>query len=322
MRPTPAELEAFRRDGFVVLPGVFLPERMAAALAALEPLFYGEPFATWEREQAAGRRPGTIADGIAPFADGRRSRWPTGHDALDALIEEATLLDVATALLDATPFFCNAHLFLRCGPTDQRFPADPWSGWHFDHLNHGLLPPADDPATHHYLNLAVHLADVDADCAPTLFLPGTQRRAVALAAAALADGNFDAGTFRDVRRLGDLGDPVAATGPVGSVTVASSYVLHAAQPFRDRRRQRPFWTLSVGRRDHASFCRYADPFLHGERDHLRPWLIRATPRLRTLLGWPPPGDPYYTPATLTLLERAYPGIGLAPYRAAMKPRGA
>ncbi len=43
------------------------------------------------------------------------------------------------------------------------------------------------------------------------------------------------------------------------------------------------------------------------------FVTQTTPEVRCVLGWPPPGDSYYTGVTLGRLADAYPGINLAPY---------
>jgi hypothetical protein len=47
------------------------------------------------------------------------------------------------------------------------------------------------------------------------------------------------------------------------------------------------------------------------------FLERATPRQRELIGVPPPGDPYWTEATIAGVGARYPGMDLAPYREAL-----
>lgn len=306
-------LESFRRDGFVIVEGLYAPGVVAKALAAVEQLFYRMPFAEWLAHHADHAMPGSVPDGVTPLPDGRRSRWPTGDERLDRLIENDALLAIAASLLGAEPFFCAGVVFVRAGPVDTRFPGAPHEGWHFDHFNNSLLPPSPVLGRYEYVNAVVYLHDVDQRGAPMLLLPGTHARAAELTANEIAADNFDQGTFRDLRRIAKLPAPVAATAAAGSVLFYSSLLVHAAQRFADRRRQRAQWTLSLGRRDNAPWCRYDNPFGYEHREGTRIALARTTPRVRTLLGWPEPGDPYYTPATLAVLRACYPGIDLTAY---------
>jgi hypothetical protein len=311
---TSDQLAAYSRDGFLIVDGLFEPATIDAARAACERLFYGKSYADWLAEDAHHALPGSVPDGVAPMPGGRRSRWPTGDERLDRLIENAGLLATAAALLGEQPFFCAGITFVRAGPTDTRHPAHPHEGWHIDHFNNSLLPPSPTFERHDYVNATVFLHDVDTDGAPILFLPGTHRRANEFLTTEAASGNWTEGTIHDLRRLPGLPAAIPATARAGAVLFYSSFVLHAAQPFADRRRQRILWTLSLGRRSNAAWCRHDNPFGFDHREGTRQALAMTTASVRTLLGWPPPGDPYYTPATLAALARSYPGIDLDPYR--------
>jgi hypothetical protein len=45
---------------------------------------------------------------------------------------------------------------------------------------------------------------------------------------------------------------------------------------------------------------------------------RATPRQLALFGFPPPGHPYWTEATLTGTAQRYPGLDMTPWRQALR----
>ena len=107
--------------------------------------------------------------------------------------------------------------------------------------------------------------------------------------------------------------PVPTTAKAGSALFVSSYLVHAAVPFRNRRRQRAFWTLSMCRADNSRWTKLANPWTGPEREHIKPFWETTTPRVRTLFGWPPPGHPYYDGDTLANLEVLFPGLDLTPY---------
>ena len=46
----------------------------------------------------------------------------------------------------------------------------------------------------------------------------------------------------------------------------------------------------------------------------RSWIEQATPAERELLGFPPPGHPYWTEETLAGVGARYPGMDMTPYR--------
>jgi ectoine hydroxylase-related dioxygenase (phytanoyl-CoA dioxygenase family) len=45
------------------------------------------------------------------------------------------------------------------------------------------------------------------------------------------------------------------------------------------------------------------------------FLVRATPEQRSMVGFPPPGDPYWNDETLDGVQRRYPEMDMTPYKA-------
>jgi hypothetical protein len=63
---------------------------------------------------------------------------------------------------------------------------------------------------------------------------------------------------------------------------------------------------------------------HGwaDRSHDAAWydlVTRATPRQLRLLGFPPPGHPFWTPTTLHRMALRYPRLDLSPWRRPLDP---
>ena len=52
----------------------------------------------------------------------------------------------------------------------------------------------------------------------------------------------------------------------------------------------------------------------GENPELQHFIERATPRQREVLGFPPPGDPYWNDETLAAVALRYPKMDMRPYR--------
>ena len=318
MSLTPVQLEQFRRDGYIVVPDVFSDAEMDAAQEAMDRIFYGRRFDDWLADVDRGQE-GGVSDGFTTTHNHQegRSQFPTGVDALDRLMENETYLDIFEQCLGDRPAYCNAHLFLRSGPTDKRHAEHPWQGYHIDHYTNCLLPPADRVGLYDYINSGVFLHDVLDDGAPMMVIPGSHHVAQKVYLEAFASGNASGGSIDDVRAVDGLADPVPQVGSRGSAAFYSSYTIHAAQPFLNKRVQRAFWTLSLCRSDNAGWTRFANPFIYGEREHMMPFLTQTTPRVRSIFGFPEPGHPYYTEQTLRLLESTIPGIDVSPYREAM-----
>jgi hypothetical protein len=47
---------------------------------------------------------------------------------------------------------------------------------------------------------------------------------------------------------------------------------------------------------------------------MKRFIERATPRQREVLGFPPPGHPYWNPETLAAVATRYPKMDMSPYR--------
>ncbi|MEE3257608.1 MAG: phytanoyl-CoA dioxygenase family protein [Candidatus Latescibacterota bacterium] len=318
MSLTSAQLEQFHRDGYIIVPDLFSDAEMDAALEAMDQTFYGKPFDAWLADFDAGQTAG-VSDGFTTTHNHEegRSQFPTGAGALDRLIENETYLDIFEQCLGDKPAYCNAHLFLRSGPTDKRHPEHPWEGYHIDHYTNCLLPPFDEVGRFDYVNSGAFLHDVVDGGAPMMVVPGSHKLAQEAYLRAFADGNAGGGSFKDLRKVVELTEPVASVAPRGAAAFYSSYTIHAAQPFANKRVQRAFWTLSLCRQDNDRWTRFANPFIYGEREHMMPFLTSTTPRVRALFGFPEPGHPYYTEKTLALLESTIPGIDVEPYRQAL-----
>jgi len=304
------QIESFNRDGCLLVPDLFSPAEMDAALAAADDAVYGKPFASWLKETKAGQH-----------RDGPRSQrihFVIGRDPLDRLIENDDLMDAVEALVGDVASLIEGYLFVRKGPMDD-VAWKPWQGFHMDHHTCTLLPPTHGPDSVEYLNAQFLLHDVAADGAPMMVIPGSNNDARELFLEAGERDNTNVhGWLKDLRESSITTEPVPITGKAGSVFFWSSYTLHGAQPFENKEVQRSFWYLSFCRRQNALFTCGQDPLRVNVRNALEPFFARTTPRVRTLMGCPEPGDPYWTEETITLLERHLPEIDMGPYRERLK----
>jgi hypothetical protein len=318
------QYDAYHRDGFLLVPGIFSEREMDDAIRACDQITYGSSYDEWAAKVSQGLEDRQIADGISRKDNAGRPQFPTGVRALDGLIENETYLDILVDLLGTDQLhYINGHLFVRAGPTDRRHPDHPWEGYHFDHDTGSFLPPTQEIGSHDYIGSSIALADITEDCAPTVLLPGSHRQLPQLLPRLHAAGVYvPPNSFTDIRRIPEFARAVSPTVKRGTVGFGSSYMVHAAVPFRDKTRQRVHWTLSVGRAANATHNRFGNAYLGGERAFAVPFWSQTTVRVRSLFGWPAPGDPYYTPETLQLLAIHYPAMDLTPYRQAVARTGA
>jgi hypothetical protein len=320
MALTPAQVAEFRRDGFIIVPGIFSSEMMDRALEQVDLITYGRPYAEWAATATADTP--SVADGISNTKANGRPQFPTGVPVLDKLIENPDYLDAMEQLLDTQDLhFCNAHLFVRAGPNDKRHFAHPWQGFHADHDTNTFLPPREPVGQYDTLATTILLHDIDPDGAPIMMIPGSHVDLAKNAVEYVRAGWMTSTNFlHDIRNFKSY-DPNkfrSTVGKKGSVLFYSSYTVHAAIPFQNRTVQRSLWTLSMGRRSNQPWTGFVPPsYRYGEREHFVPFWQTTTPRVRSLFGWPKPGHPYYTRNTLELLHGTFPKVDLEPYYAAL-----
>ena len=316
---TPSQLSDFRRDGYIVVADLFSADEVAAALTEMERIFYGRTFdeilADLDRGAKAESAEPVPTAAVPHYGNTQhgRAQFPTGAAALDKLIENDEYLDIFEQCLGAEASYCNAHLFMRSGPSDERHAENLWQGYHIDHYTNSFLPPSRGLGVFDYVNSGVYLNDVEDDGAPMHVIPGSHRQAVELFPRLAAEGNLGEGSIEDIRKVAEFATPVAATAKAGSASFYSSYLVHAAVPFKDKRKQRAFWTLSMCRADCSRWTRLANPWVGPEREHIKPFWERTSPRVRGLFGWPPPGHPYYDERTMENLAVLFPGLDPTPY---------
>ncbi len=309
---TQSQLDEYLQNGYLTVPGVFPASDMDRALEACDQLMYGMDFAAWSARVASGEPLPLRGEGVGEL-------FPTGVAELDRLVENQTYLDIACDLLGTEDIhYINGHLFVRSGPIDKRYGDQPWQGYHIDRHSASFLPPHTDPGRHDYIGSGVFLHDVDAGCAPTVMIPGSHRLIPGILPRLAKEGLFHPPcSFTDIRAVPEFAPRGNITGTKGSASFNCTNLVHGAVPFLDRSQQRAWWTMSFGRRAEALENRLGNVFTYEKRAQGIPFWVKTTARVRSLFGWPKPGDSYYNPETLALLAMWYPGMDLSAYHAAL-----
>ena len=204
----------------------------------------------------------------------------------------------------------HGFVYARSGRLDRGTPKEPWQGFHIDWAK-PLLPPHPEWQRYGHIQAWVYLTDNDADCAPVRVLPGAHSKMNKLIRDPIGTEHASY-RFDDIRELPFKFEPVTATGKTGTVLFYSSHMPHSAQAFTNPRKQRAVLFYAVGRRDTSTWTLTEKRDIQ-ERGRLRPFLTKTTARVRSLFGWPNPGDDFYTPETLHLIKNAYPEMDLSPY---------
>ncbi len=321
MHLTTEQLTAWKQDGTLVVPNVFSAEATAPALEAIERnaydgLTYAEYRAKWDPQpdalKSAYEKNSDMQRLAGPF--GKALHFPTGLEAVDKLLENAAYLGIAQQLLGAEEIRLSyGQIFLREGLTDSRHSEHPWQGYHIDNGTNSALPPHPDWQRYGYILSGIILHDIELDGAPMLVCPGSQNQLDTIWAK--YPGRSGGVGIPDLREFkGELAEPIPVTAKAGSVAFRSSYLVHAAQPFENKSKQRAWMGYHFHRADNADWCKTTRPVPGWGSPQYMKFVARTTPAARRVLGWPALGDAYYTPEALARLAQAYPGIDLEPYR--------
>jgi hypothetical protein len=178
---------------------------------------------------------------------------------------------------------------------------------HRDFVNHSLVvPKRSDPATQ--MESWILLSDVGEDDGPTKVVPLSVGESIPYWPTA---GDYDITNYLPAGRFAE--EEVSMTGPAGTLFAFRTDVLHRGSRMTGQRSTRyalladydvwgPRWTGRVA---------------WAERATRREWfeiVELASPRERSVFGFPAPGDPYWDEQTLADTQARYPKADLSPYR--------
>lgn len=299
---------AWRDDGFAILLGYLSMEDLAPALDELELCF---PSAAGFHSKSDPRHERFVRDefdGIDTF--------PFASTQLSLLAVHPKILDLATAFLGEDQRLYSAEAWAKyTGATEY----DQWL--HRDYLIHTMLVPTDAPA-YRQLELFVYLVDVPEDLGPPHLVSTRHTADMPVLPNWYPRSDVEANGDRFVATTGrpDLYDAeVSAHGPVGTVVAFTPGTVHRGTPLTRPDGARYSMHLSY----RPAVAEWAQRKGWPDRSHDAAWYQfaeHATPRQLAVLGFPPPGHPFWTPATLSAVGLRYPGLDLAPWWATIGPR--
>jgi hypothetical protein len=288
-------VDDLRQQGYFVLEGFLDPDELAAAREGLW-LHYPRPVDYFAAPEA---HTWLATDQWAGLIRGPWQSWD-----LTRLAFHPDLLDLAERFL---------------GSADLRlYEAELWAKYagavdydqchHRDFVNHSLVvPKRSEPATQ--MLSWILLSDVSEEDGPTKVVPLSIGDSVPYWP---VRGHHDIpnkylpfGMFAD--------EEIAMTGPAGTLFTFRSDVLHRGSRMVGERSTRfallanydlwaPRWAGRV------AWAQYAT------REEWFDLIERASPRERSLFGFPAPGDAYWDAQTLADTQMRYPGADLTPYR--------
>lgn len=294
--------QAWREDGFVILPGFVPPAELQPAAGELELLF---PSAGGFHDATDPRRERFLGD---PFAG--IDHFPFAGTQISLLAVHHRILTLAGTLLEDD----GCRIYGAEAWAKYTGACDYDQDLHRDYRGHTLLVPSTAPGFRQ-LEMFVYLADVPEGCGPAHLVSRKHTaRLPAVPDRFLRPGRESGSRFHDGGGSPGLyGAEVSAAGPAGTVVAFETGTLHRATAMTAPRGAR--YTMHLNFRPSGVHWGERRGWAHAavQEDWSR-FVERATPRRLAAFGFPPPGHPYWTEETLAGTALRYPGLDLTPWR--------
>lgn len=282
--------------GWCVIEGVVPPDALAAAQEALPSVFpTAEEFAS-----------GVDPDRNAPFLTERgapRPQFPFERGGLNRLALHDVILDLAERFLtiDDIRLYQAAVIakYSNAAPDYEQL-------LHVDYANHTLVVPRPDVGYQHLL-MFIYLSDVTPETGATRVVSREHTSGIPIERTYLH--------LQEYAHLYELEEP--ASGPAGSVFVYRPDVFHRGVPLTAPRAAR--FLLPVAFKPAGTDWIGYDVFpIRGEDVAWHRFMRHATVRQLSVLGFPKPGDDYWTPETLAGVAARYPSLDMTAWRDAQR----
>ena len=291
--------QSWEEDGWCVVPAAIPADDLAAAQAATDKIF----------PTAEEMDSGVENERTAPWRETWDAKWPEfpyASRALNRLTFHPVVLDLAESFLG------SADVRLYMSLVTAKYAHQP-SGYnqllHADFPNHTILVPQVSERFPQ-LELFIYLTDVSEANGAT--------RLVSLKRTAGIPVERHTLTFTDHAELYD--DPGIATGPAGSIVCYRPDVYHRSVDVATPGARRVMMHVSF-RPAAAEWGQYQAWAFKGFSPEWHNFVQASGPRELTLVGFPPPGHPYWDEASITRVNARYPGLDMTPWREAL-PRSA
>jgi hypothetical protein len=295
--------QAWRTDGFVIVPGYLSADDLAPALDELSLCF---PTATGFHDGSDPRGQRFVGDEFAGI-----DTFPFASSQLSLLAVHVRIVDLVESLLgtEAVRLYSAEAWAKYTGAADY----DQWL--HRDFLNHTILVPAE----FQQVELFVYLVDIPDDLGPPHLVPRVHTADLPPLPNWHPRADTDPSDNRFVATAGraDLyAAEVSAAGPAGTVVAFTPDTLHRGTALTRPGSAR--YTMHLCFR--TAEAEWAQRQGWPDRSHDPAWyrfVEQATPRQLALFGFPRPGHPFWTAETLAGTALRYPGLDLTPWEEAL-----
>ena len=289
---SPGYQAAWEEDGWCVIPSVIPPDDLTRMQAAVEHLF---PSAEEMDSGVSNER----TDPWRTTFDAKWPEFPYRSRSLSGLPFHESVLEIAESFLGSD----DLRLYMS---TITAKYAHQSSGYnqllHADFPNHSLLVPqvAD---RYQLLELFVYLSDVSPANGATRMVSVRRTAHIPVERHTLG--------YDDYPELYD--DPGVATAPAGSVVAYRPDVYHRSVDVAGPGVRRVMMHISY-RPAAAEWSQYQGWAFKGFSPEWHDFVQASGPRELALLGFPRPGHPYWTEATITRVNARYPRLDMTPWR--------
>jgi hypothetical protein len=287
---TADQLDTYQTHGWVILPD-FFTSHLDAILDSLLQIFpSSEDY--WATPNRYPELQGGQFDSVRTI--------PTGVPGLDRLPFDRRVQDIAEQVTRSN------DLTLMRGGYQSKFTdaADFEQILHLDYTNHTLVVLPDKSGST-MVGFFVYFTNVTSETGPTMAVPRTRCGQLRI-----TDTHLERDRWPEIYKHEE---PLLCRA--GSMLVYDYRTLHRGTALRGPAANRLSLSFAYG---------VAAPW-HGfyswpnrtDEPAVKEFIANLAPEERVLLGFPPIGDPYWTPATIDGVSRRYPGFDGAPYREAL-----
>ncbi|MEE2781980.1 MAG: phytanoyl-CoA dioxygenase family protein [Pseudomonadota bacterium] len=287
-----ADIQHYRDHGYVLLNNFLTPSELDSAYEELERIIPGWVSYTIDANAPKPR------DWNEPPASRRNMRFPFAGDRLNEITLHPELRRFAATIAGHDELFCEqSDLTYKC----KGHVSDTEQLMHMDFGNHTLVYPSSEPRFWQTTYL-LYYTEVTENHAPTAVCSWQNYK---------DEVHWPSVHSRDERP--DLyTKEIKATVSAGSVLAYSMRTYHRGTAFKaDGGRIGQF--ISYAPR-HCPWLGIVGWPEQGVRKAYHRWIEQSTIEERELIGFPPPGHPYWTEEMLIGVQARFPELDLSPYQ--------